>query len=152
MRTVHCSSRLLGERVSASGPGGEGYLSRGVSASFLGGVCFWSGGRLPLVRGVSPPPWTEFLIHACENITFPLVDGNNMSMLNEMTWQDIAKDRILGECWDRASDSCLRLRVVAAIEIWGDYYICLDKETSLVLWPEGSCFLLERKKKPLLQM
>ena len=50
-----------------------------------------------------------------------------------MTWPDIAKDRIPGECWDRASDSCLGLRVAAAIETWGDYYMCLDKDTSLVL-------------------
>ena len=45
MRTVDCSGR-------------RGGAAAGVSAQ-MGGVC---PGR---------PPWTEFLTHACENITFP---------------------------------------------------------------------------------
>ena len=67
--------------------GGVSARSGGVSA-WSGGVSAWSGGCLPgLGRGVSvcsggvgisqhalrqtpsPPPWTEFLTHACENIT-----------------------------------------------------------------------------------
>ena len=52
----------------------RGCLARGVSA--WGGV--WPGGSLPgrgcLPRGClppTPPPWTESLTHAFENITFP---------------------------------------------------------------------------------
>ena len=76
MRTVRCSGHpggcLLGGGVYLEGgvyPAGwcvsRGCLPRG------GGVC--PGGCLPRV-GVPPtplPPWTEFLAHACENITFP---------------------------------------------------------------------------------
>ena len=51
MRTVRCSSHL---RVGGCLP------ARGVFAQE--GVCL----------GVyTSPPWTEFLTHACENITFP---------------------------------------------------------------------------------
>ena len=53
MRTVRCSGRLM----------------RGV---YPGGGCL-----LSAVSDTSPPPlWTEFLTHACENITFP-ADGKN---------------------------------------------------------------------------
>ena len=50
-RAIRCSSRLRG-RVSAWG---------------------WGGGCLPVCPGVCtyPPPWTEFLTHDRENITFP---------------------------------------------------------------------------------
>ena len=34
-----------------------------------GGVPAWSGGCVP--GQVLPPPWTEFLTHASENITLP---------------------------------------------------------------------------------
>ena len=50
MRTVRCSS----------GPG------RGGGVCPEGGVC--PGGSA--LGGVHPPPWTEFVTHACENITF----------------------------------------------------------------------------------
>ena len=49
-----------------------------------GGVCLWSlgvvlqgvsasgpGGCIPAWNGAEPPPWTEFLTHATENITLP---------------------------------------------------------------------------------
>ena len=81
MRTVHCSSHVPGRGVSAQGV----CLSRGVCVCLPrgdvcpGGVC--PGGCLPggcvclggcLPGGCTPPPlWTEFLTHACENITFP---------------------------------------------------------------------------------
>ena len=65
MRTVHCSSGLLGG-VSTQG---GGCLPWGVCPGdvclgdvYLGGGC--------LVDGVSAL-WTEFFTHACENITFP---------------------------------------------------------------------------------
>ena len=51
---------------------GRGCLPRGrVSARgcLAGDVCL-GGGCLPR-GGVHLPPWTEFLTHACENITFP---------------------------------------------------------------------------------
>ena len=38
------------------------------------GVCLGVSAR----GGVSAPLWTEFFIHACENITFPFDDGNNL--------------------------------------------------------------------------
>ena len=71
MGTVRCSSCLLGGGVCPVGVCLGGCLSRGVSAR----------GCLPtLSEGVSAqggecladnPLWTEFLTHACENITFP---------------------------------------------------------------------------------
>ena len=56
---VVCLGGCLHRGVSAQGclPGG---VCQGVSAQ--GGVC---PGRC------TPPPWTEFLTHTCENITFP---------------------------------------------------------------------------------
>ena len=92
MRTVRWSSHLLGKgvcpgRMSTQGclPGGVsgqwsiwpgGCLPRGVSAqgvsaqgvSAQGSVCpgIW---QMPLTPHLSP--WTEFLTHAWENITFP---------------------------------------------------------------------------------
>ena len=62
MHTVRCSSRLPGGVC----PGG--CLPGGV---YPGGVCsggVWPGGACP-VR-CTPTLWTEFLTHACENITF----------------------------------------------------------------------------------
>ena len=81
MRTVRCSGR---PGVSAQ----EGCLARGVSA--YGGVClsvYWcwdthtprvdtppgsdQGGCVSQHALRHTPLWTEFLTHACENITFP---------------------------------------------------------------------------------
>ena len=64
MRTVRCSSRLLGgggvyPGVSVQG----GFCLQGVSAQ--DSVCLWG-----LPRGFTSP-LTEFLTHNCENITFP---------------------------------------------------------------------------------
>ena len=99
MRTVCCSSHLLGGGVCLSGclpttggclpATGECLPARGVSAS-QEGVCLPGGGvsaqeGVCLPRGMSAcqwgvclpggcladPPWTEFLTHACGNITFP---------------------------------------------------------------------------------
>ena len=74
MRTVHCSGRRrvsgVGGGVSARGRVSVGgCLPRGVSAQgdvFLGGVICPSASW-----DTHPTPWTEFLRHACENITFP---------------------------------------------------------------------------------
>ena len=64
MRTVRCSGRRGGGGVCL----GRECLPRGVSAQ--GGVCW--GCTPPGPRGRHPlPMWTEFLTHACENITFP---------------------------------------------------------------------------------
>ena len=63
MHTVRCSGHL-GERVVVC----QGVSALGVCV-YLGRVsaqwCLPRGAHLPL------PPWTEFLTHACENITFP---------------------------------------------------------------------------------
>ena len=71
MRTVRCSSRLLGEGVCLLGgcrKTGGVCSAQGVSAG--GGWCLPGGGCLP--RGVyTSLLWTKFLTHACENITFP---------------------------------------------------------------------------------
>ena len=57
MRTIRCSGHWGG----GGGLPGGGYLPRGMSAQ--GYVC---------LGGVyTSPNWTEFLTHACENITFP---------------------------------------------------------------------------------
>ena len=56
MRTVRCSGRL---GWGVSGELCPGVCVRGVSR---GGVC---------PGGYTSPLWTEFLTHACENITFP---------------------------------------------------------------------------------
>ena len=56
-------------------PGGGGVCSQGGSAPggclLLGGGLLWSrgGGCIPACTEADPPPWTEFLTHACENIT-----------------------------------------------------------------------------------
>ena len=95
MRTVRCSSRLPRGGVSARGvclrgvcPGecllGEGVVSaRGdgwclpggdgvVSAQGVYPSMHWAGGVCPSACWHTPPSlWTEFLTHACENITFP---------------------------------------------------------------------------------
>ena len=62
-------------------PGAEGFTWSGGTWSQRGvpgpGGCTWSGGCLPRY---SPPPWTEFLTHASENITLPqtsFAGGNN---------------------------------------------------------------------------
>ena len=72
MHTVHCSGHLrrggicpevcAQDRVCASGLRvSRGCLPReGVSR-----------GCIPACNGADIPRWTEFLIHACENITFP---------------------------------------------------------------------------------
>ena len=43
-------------------------------------------GRHPLALGLdsSPPPWAEFLAHACENITFPQLRLQTVSMVHRM--------------------------------------------------------------------
>ena len=47
-----------------------GYLSGGVCPSACWDTCL--GGVCPVHAGIHiPPRWTEFLKHACENITFP---------------------------------------------------------------------------------
>ena len=58
MRTVHCSSRLLGGPVCP-----WGCLPRGVFAE--GGSC------IPACTEEGPPMWTEWLTDGCKNITFP---------------------------------------------------------------------------------
>ena len=90
MRNVRCSSRLLGEVSAQRGVCPEGGYAGG-GLCLLGGLypggCLPSGGScLPgwvsALRLVCPgggvclvcqtsPPWTEFLTHASENITFP---------------------------------------------------------------------------------
>ena len=69
IRTVRCSGRLWGRGwcllAEVSAQGGvcpEGVSVQGVSAW---GMSAWWGCILP------PPLWTESLIEACENITFP---------------------------------------------------------------------------------
>ena len=56
MRTIRYSGRLSREFCQSSGEGG-GRSAFGQGEGFLplvqGGVCLWSGGCLPLVRGVS---------------------------------------------------------------------------------------------------
>ena len=83
MRTVRYSGRLGGGEGVGVCPGGVsawGCLPRGVCVSVcLGSIC--PGGWVCLSGGVCPsmqwgrhhprPPWTEFLTHACKNITFP---------------------------------------------------------------------------------
>ena len=84
IRTVRCSSHLLGggclpSRESAQGgclPGTstQGGLPGGVSAQEVSAHgCISPGRCLADVPHPTPhpPPWTEFLTHACENITFP---------------------------------------------------------------------------------
>ena len=41
------------------------------AAVAVGGVSACPGGVCPVHAGIHPPKWTEFLTHACENITFP---------------------------------------------------------------------------------
>ena len=68
MCTAHCSLGAGGGSTSGSGEG---------SASGPGGVCLWSlgvGGCVCVSQhamGQTPPPGTEFLAHASENITVP---------------------------------------------------------------------------------
>ena len=76
MCTACCSSHLLGVSVSAWGRVfAQGGVCPGRCLPRLGCLprgCL-PGGHLPsLSRWVSAPPplWTEFLTHACENITF----------------------------------------------------------------------------------
>ena len=72
------SSRMRAVRSSSRLPGGclpRGCLPRGI-------VCIGEG--VSAKGGVHLPPWTEFLPHACENITFPqLRNGNNAYKLND---------------------------------------------------------------------
>ena len=49
----------------------------------LGGVCI--GGVC--LGGVHLPPWTEFLTHACENITFPQLLFRTVKMLKDPVQQ-----------------------------------------------------------------
>ena len=66
MRTVRCSGHLGWGMCM---PGGEGVMSvQGVSAW---GVSARGGSVSEQAMGQRPPFWTEFLTHACENITFP---------------------------------------------------------------------------------
>ena len=66
MRTVRYSGRQEG--VAAQG-------SVYPSMHWAGGCVYtsmhWVGGLPQCMLGYTPPPWTELLIHACENITFP---------------------------------------------------------------------------------
>ena len=67
MRTVRSSSHVYPSMHWAGGVSAqEGCLPRGV--------CI-----IACTEADTPPPlWTEFLTHACENVTLPqLVDGNN---------------------------------------------------------------------------
>ena len=66
MRTVHCSGRR----------GWGGLLARGCLPAW-GCLPHCILGYLPVGlpqvhAGIHPPMWTEFLTHACENITFTL--------------------------------------------------------------------------------
>ena len=45
----------------------QGCLPRGC----LPRGCLPGGVYIPACNGADEPPWTEFLTHACENITFP---------------------------------------------------------------------------------
>ena len=66
MRTVRSSSRLPGEGDVCP----EGCLPRGCLPGWgEGGVC----PVYPSIHWVKHPPWTDFLTHACENITFQQV-------------------------------------------------------------------------------
>ena len=74
MRTVRCSSRLLGVevgRLSARGVGLGRVCPEGMSAQTVG-VCPDGGQCLSqcMLGYTPPPPWTEFLTHTCENIAF----------------------------------------------------------------------------------
>ena len=89
MRTVRSSSRLLGKGVTnrvfyleGCLPGGDclgmsawGCLPRvGVCAGgacLPGGVCPGGGGASQHALRQTPSPRTEFLTHACKNISFP---------------------------------------------------------------------------------
>ena len=64
MRTVRCSGRLGGVCVSAWGVCLWGCLPREEGVFALGVYIPWT-------QRQTPPPRTEFLTHACENITFP---------------------------------------------------------------------------------
>ena len=78
--------------------------------SALGGLCLpggcLHGGCTPPDPGqTSPPPWTEILTHACENIAFPqLLLGavinlsNNMfdTKYSEHQYQQVTADKRLG--------------------------------------------------------
>ena len=45
--------------------------SAAVAVSGGGGFCLWGEKGVVCQGGCTPPsPWTEFLAHACENITF----------------------------------------------------------------------------------
>ena len=80
MRTICCSDRgvcvcLWGSAQGGSLPRGSssqgGCLPGGVCWGCLpGGVC-WGGESQHALRQTAPPPWTEFLTHTCQNITFP---------------------------------------------------------------------------------
>ena len=62
MRTIRCSSRLLGWLSAREGVSAQGGVWLGVSAQ-VGGI--------PACTEADTPPWTDFLTHACENITLP---------------------------------------------------------------------------------
>ena len=66
IRTVCCSSCLLEECLP--GQGGVWLAKGGVCLAR--DVCL-ARGCLPGQEGCTPPPWTEFMTHNCENITFP---------------------------------------------------------------------------------
>ena len=62
------SSRMRNDpslTASRSIRGERGHACRGRGAVFAGGACLGVHGG-----GACPPQWTEFMTHACENITF----------------------------------------------------------------------------------
>ena len=80
------SSRIRTVRCSGRRGGGGVCLGRWVSAQ-EGGVCPGRGclpraGSDPVHAGIHPPLWTEFLTHACENITFPQLLLRTVKILN----------------------------------------------------------------------
>ena len=68
MHTVRCSGHLRGGVCLGGCLSEEGVCLRGMSA--WGGVSAWWV-HTPWTRRQMFPLWTEFLTHACENITFP---------------------------------------------------------------------------------
>ena len=69
MRNVRCSSRLPAWGCLTAG---GGCLSRGRGRCLPRRVSTCLGGGSACPEGCTPPSlWTEFLTHACENITFP---------------------------------------------------------------------------------
>ena len=97
MRTVHCCGHLGEGRVCPADVCPEGDVCpRGCLPG--------DGGCMPL-----PPPWTEFLTLACENITFPpQLLLRTVIIMNALTLQKISRTCHVIDLWrNKMSSLCL---------------------------------------------